>query len=145
MRQQDAYQNASLRQHRRSRSSLSLVLLAGIVKRRRLTNFVHWVGVEVTPDVFVHVVAGVVFSCAAAGLDRTVSSTRIATDIEVGNQASRISIRWLDLINIDDWAKLMHPEQLPTSAVMIVHPAAIEHVRETEVSILRCCRRERLP
>lgn len=48
---------------------LSLILFTGIVERRWLADFVHWVGVEVTPDVFVHVVAGFVFSCAAAGLD----------------------------------------------------------------------------
>lgn len=48
---------------------LSLILLTGIVERRWLADFVHGVGVEVTPDVFVHVVAGFVFSRAAAGLD----------------------------------------------------------------------------
>ena len=48
---------------------LSLILLTGIVKRRWLADFVHRVGVEVTPDVFVHVVAGFVFSCTAAWLN----------------------------------------------------------------------------
>lgn len=48
---------------------LSLILFTGIVERCWLANFVHRVGVEVTPDAFVHVVAGFVFSCAAAGLD----------------------------------------------------------------------------
>lgn len=63
-------------------------------------------------------------------------SSRVTSDIEVGDQSPRVSVRWLDLINIHNRAELVHPEQFPASAVVIVDPAAIKNVRETEVAIL---------
>ena len=107
---------------------LSLILLTRIIQRHWLADAVNRVRVEITPDILVHVVAGFVFSRAAAGLDRAVGSSIVATDIEVGYQPAGVAVRRLDLVDVDDRAELVHPEQFPASAVVIGDPAAIKDV-----------------
>lgn len=64
------------------------------------------------------------------------SAIRIATYFEIGDQATRVVIRWRGLVNVHDGAELVHSDQLPTAAVMVACPSAIQHMREAEVTVL---------
>jgi hypothetical protein len=103
------------------------------------------VGKKVFPNAFVEVLS---VACANGGFSRsyaTVSPLFVLAYIGIADEPTRVGIRGLLLVDVDNRSKSLQSKQLPTSAVMIPAPSGIKDVGESKETLFGSCRIEPLP
>ena len=112
---------------------------------RRLSDRLDRVGKKVSPDTFVEVLSVASANCGFPRSYATVSPLFVLADIGIANEPTRVGIRGLLLVDVDDRAKSLQSQQLPASTIMIPAPSGIKDVGESKETLFGCGRIEPLP
>ncbi len=73
----------------------------------------------------------------AAGNHDGVGTAAVVFHVAVGDETARVAIGRFGIVHVHHGAVVVQFEQLPGTAVVIAHPAAIEDVREAKEAIRR--------